>query len=288
VPSESSPRWPSHQLPTQAGIGLRAVHHDEFLSAPPNVGWVEAHSENYFAAGGAQPWYLEQIRKRYPLSLHGVGLSLGSADPLDCKHLENWRRLIKRFEPVLISEHLCWSSAGGVFSNDLLPLPYTREALDHMVARVGQVQDALGRQLLIENVSSYLEFESSEMPEWDFVAELVQRAGCGLLLDINNIYVSACNHGFDARRYVDAMPKNAIGEIHLAGHSINRVDQREIRIDTHSTHVCDDVWDLYEYSLARLGPTPTLIEWDVDIPALSVLAAEAARADRHARLALAA
>ena len=289
VSREKSPgRLTNQALPAQAGIGLRAVHHDEFLSAPPDVGWVEAHSENYFALGGAQPWYLEQIRNRYPLSLHGVGLSIGSTDPLDATHLANWRRLISRFEPALVSEHLCWSSAGGIFSNDLLPLPYSREALEHLVSRVGQVQDALGRQLLIENVSSYLEFESSEMPEWVFLAELAQRAGCGILLDVNNTYVSACNHGYGAREFIDAMPKKAIGEIHLAGHSINRIDERQIRIDTHSTHVCDAVWDLYQYAIHKLGPVPTLVEWDIDIPALAVLAAEAARADQHARLALAA
>lgn len=289
VSSDQSLSRPVTQaLPAQAGIGLRAVHHDEFLAAPPAVGWVEAHAENYFAPGGAQPWYLEQVRSRYPLSLHGVGLSIGSTDPLDATHLANWRRLISRFEPALVSEHLCWSSAGGIFSNDLLPLPYTREALDHLVSRVGQVQDAFGRQLLIENVSSYLEFASSEMPEWVFLAELARRAGCGILLDVNNIYVSACNHGFDAREFIDAMPEKAVGEIHLAGHSINRIEERQIRIDTHSTHVCDAVWDLYEYALHRLGPVPTLIEWDLDIPALPVLAAEAARADRHALLALAA
>ncbi len=286
--AKSRDRLTTQVLPAQAGIGLRAVHHDEFLASPPDVGWVEAHSENYFALGGAQPWFLEQIRSRYPLSLHGVGLSIGSTEPLDVTHLANWRRLIARFEPALVSEHLCWSSAGGVFSNDLLPLPYTREALDHLVSRMSQVQEALGRQMLIENVSSYLEFKSSEMPEWVFVAELAQRAGCGILLDVNNIYVSACNHAFDARQFIDAMPATAIGEIHLAGHSINRIDQRQIRIDTHSTHVCDAVWDLYEYAIHKFGPVPTLIEWDLDIPALPVLAAEAARADRHARLALAA
>ncbi len=270
-------------MPARAGVGLRAIHHDAFLSTPPDIGWVEAHAENYFAAGGAQLWYLEQIRSRYPLSLHGVGLSIGSADSLDSVHLRQWQRLIQRFDPMLVSEHLCWSSAGGIFSNDLLPLPYSREALDHLVARVGQVQEAFGRQVLIENVSSYLEFTHSEMPEWLFLAELAQRSGCGILLDVNNVYVSACNHGFDGREFVDAMPKNAVAEIHLAGHSINQFDQRQIRIDTHSTPVCDDVWALYRYTIARLGYVPTLIEWDSDIPALDVLAAQATRADQHAR-----
>lgn len=285
APSEASPRWPSRALPSRAGIGLRAIHHDDFLSSPPDVGWVEAHAENYFAAGGAQLWYLEQIRSRYPLSLHGVGLSIGSTDPLDQVHLKHWRRLIDRFEPALISEHLCWSSAAGVFSNDLLPLPYSREALSHLIGRVGQVQDALGRQILIENVSSYLEFSHNEMPEWQFLAELARRSGCGILLDVNNIFVSACNHDFDARKFIDAMPKQQVAEIHLAGHSVNRFDQRQIRIDTHSTPVCDDVWALYRYAIVRLGQVPTLIEWDLDIPALDVLAGQAMRADQQARLA---
>lgn len=283
----NTPLRPSGPLPPHAGIGLRAIHHDDFLAASPAVGWVEAHAENYFALGGAQPWYLEQIRNRYPIALHGVGLSLGSADPLDALHLAHWRRLIERFEPAIISEHLCWSSAGGLHSNDLLPLPYTRAALKHLVSRVQQAQETCGRQILIENVSSYLEFESSDMTEWDFLAELARRSGCGILLDVNNIYVSACNHGFDAHRYIDAVPAAAIGEIHLAGHSINRAGNREIRIDTHSTAVCDEVWALYEYTIRRNGYRPTLIEWDTDIPALTVLAAEAALADRHASAALA-
>jgi uncharacterized protein (UPF0276 family) len=283
----STPQRPSGPLPARAGIGLRAIHHDDFLKAPPQVGWVEAHAENYFAAGGAQPWYLEQVRQRFPLSLHGVGLSLGSADPLDPTHLAHWRRLIDRFEPALVSEHLCWSGTGGLYSNDLLPLPYTRAALKHLVSRVQQAQESLRRQLLIENVSSYLEFESSDMTEWDFLTELARRSGCGILLDVNNVYVSACNHSFDARRYIDAIPAAAIGEIHLAGHSINRAGNREIRIDTHSTAVCNEVWALYEYTIRRNGYRPTLIEWDTDIPALGVLAAEATLADRHASTALA-
>lgn len=283
----NTPQRPSGPLPARAGIGLRAVHHDDFLNSPPAIGWVEAHAENYFALGGAQPWYLEQIRSRYALSLHGVGLSLGSSDPLDPVHLAHWRRLIDRFEPAIISEHLCWSSAGGLFSNDLLPLPYTRAAMKHLVSRVQQVQESLRRQLLIENVSSYLEFESSELTEWDFLCELARRSGCGILLDINNIYVSACNHGFNAHRYVDAIPAAAIGEIHLAGHSINRIDSREIRIDTHSTAVCSEVWALYEYTIQRNGYRPTLIEWDAEIPSLAALVDQAMLADRHARTALA-
>jgi hypothetical protein len=269
-------------LPAVAGIGLRAVHHDDFLASPPNVGWVEVHAENFFALGGAQLWILEQVRERYPLSLHGVGLSLGGSDPFDRAHIAHWRHLIERFEPALISEHLCWSSAGGVFSNDLLPLPYNDESLRHLTTRVSEIQDALKRPLLIENLSSYLEFVASDMPEWEFLAALSQRSGCGILLDINNIFVSACNHGIDARAYIDALPAKAIGEIHLAGHSVNTVGTRSIRIDTHSKPVCAEVWDLYRYAIGKLGPRPTLIEWDADIPALAVLVGEAQRADREA------
>jgi len=230
------------------------------------------------------------VRARYPLSLHGVGLSIGSTDPLDTTHLAEIVRLTRELQPMLVSEHLCWASAGGRFTNDLLPLPYTEEALRHMVSRVGQVQDALGRQMLIENVSSYLQFEHSQIDEWDFLAELARQSGCGLLLDVNNVYVSAMNHGFDALRFLNGIPREAVQEIHLAGHSVRTVDGREIRIDTHSSPVCEAVWNLYSAALERFGPVPTLIEWDSAIPALDVLVAEAHKADRklethHARAA---
>jgi len=264
----------------RAGIGLRAQHHDEIIALRPQIGWVEAHSENYFARGGAQRRALTRIRANHALSLHGVGLSLGSTDPLDRAHLEELARLVREFEPMLVSEHLSWGSAGGRFMNDLLPLPYTEEALRHMAARVRAVQDALGRQILIENVSSYLQFMDSGVPEWEFLAALVHEAGCGLLLDVNNVYVSAMNHGFDARTYIDSVPRHAVKEIHLAGHTVNRVGPREIRIDTHSTFVADAVWNLYTATVRRLGPVPTLIEWDAEIPALDVLIAEAEKADR--------
>ena len=274
-------------IPARAGIGLRAVHHDALLEMRPAVGWLEAHSENYFADGGAQLEYLSRLRELYPLSLHGVGLSLGSVDELDGDHLRRLRRLVDRFEPGLVSEHVCWGSIGGVHLNDLLPLPYSAEALRHLARRVSQLQDALGRQVLLENVSSYLEFTTSEMPEWEFLAALARESGCGLLLDVNNVYVNARNHGFDARTFVSHIPPALVGEIHLAGHSVNRFDDREILIDTHSTHVCAEVWELYEFALAHCGPVPTLIEWDTDIPALDVLVAEAAAADRRLEQALA-
>jgi hypothetical protein len=267
-------------IPASAGIGLRAVHHDALLAERPPVGWLEAHSENYFADGGAQLNYLTRLRERYPLSLHGVGLSLGSADELDREHLRRLRRLVDRVRPGLVSEHVCWGAIGGVHMNDLLPLPYTAEALRHLARRVSQLQDALGRRVLLENVSSYLEFTTSEMSEADFLVALARESGCGLLLDVNNVYVSARNHGFDARVFIACIPPALVGEIHLAGHSVNRLsDGGEILIDTHSTHVCAGVWDLYEFALRHCGPVPTLIEWDTDIPALGVLVAEAHAAE---------
>jgi uncharacterized protein (UPF0276 family) len=273
-----------------AGIGLRAIHHEEVVARSPGVGWFEAHSENYFARGGSPREVLAQVRRNYSLSLHGVGLSLGSTDPLDAGHLGEIVRLTRELEPMLVSEHLSWGSAGGRFTNDLLPLPYTEEALRHMVDRVSQVQDALGREMLIENVSSYLQFAGSQIDEWDFLAALSQESGCGLLLDVNNVYVSAFNHGFDPLHYLNRIPRDRVREMHLAGHSIHTVGGREIRIDTHGTPVCDEVWALYSVALERFGPVPTLIEWDADIPTLDVLVAEARKADRrmetqHARAA---
>ena len=232
----------SQPIPAKTGIGLRAQHHAQILRELPEVAWFEAHSENYFAAGGVLPEILERIAQRYPLSLHGVGLSLGTTDPLDLEHLAKLKRLIERCRPGLISEHLCWGAVGRRFTNDLLPLPYTDEALRHMVRRVRDVQDFLGQQILIENVSSYLEYAASTMTEWDFLAALAEASGCGVLLDINNIFVSAMNHAFDARAFIDAMPRSRVREMHLAGHSVERHGDREIRIDTHSTHVCAEVW----------------------------------------------
>ncbi len=266
-------------IPARAGIGLRAEHYDAVLEDRPPVGWLEVHSENYFGAGGKPLDYLERIRARYPLSLHGVGLSIGSTDPLDRQHLAKLKELIRRFEPALVSEHLSWSSVGGRYFNDLLPLPYTEEALDHMIARVAQVQDALGRQILIENPSSYLQYVGSAIPEWEFLVELAERTGCGVLLDVNNIYVSACNHGFDATAYLQAVPRYVVREIHLAGFTVNRVDDGEILIDTHNRPVWPPVWALYRQAVQRFGRIPTLIEWDTDLPELTVLVDEAYRAD---------
>jgi uncharacterized protein (UPF0276 family) len=249
------------------------------LADAPAVAWFEAHTENYFADGGAHVEVLAQIRASYALSLHGVGLSLGSADPLDTLHLERVRRAVNRFEPALVSEHLSWSSVGGRFANDLLPLPYTDEALRHVSSRIAQAQDFLGRRILIENVSSYLQFECSRMPEWEFVAGVAAESGCGILLDLNNIYVAARNHGFEAQRYLDAIDPRAVQEIHLAGHSSVEFEGQVLLIDTHGTPVSDAVWNLYRAALRRFGDVPALIEWDTDIPALEVLMAEAAKAD---------
>jgi uncharacterized protein len=261
-------------IPAAAGIGLRAPHYRDVLKSRPAVGWLEVHSENYFGDGGQPLFHLEKIRAHYPLSLHGVGLSLGSADPLNRTHLQKLKTLITRVEPGFVSDHLCWGSIGARYSNDLLPLPYTEEALDHVAARILEAQDFLGRQMLIENVSSYLEYRHSTIAEWDFLAEIARRSGCGILLDVNNIYVSARNHGFDAMRYLTAIPIEAVQEIHLAGFDSNG----ECLIDTHGKPVFDEVWRLFEAAIARVGPRPTLIEWDTDIPALAVLLEEARKA----------
>jgi hypothetical protein len=277
-------------MPARAGIGLRAQHHDALLRDQPDVGWLEAHSENYFADGGSQIDYLLGLRAMYPLSLHGVGLSLGSVDPLDRDHLWRLKRLVHLAEPSLVSEHLSWGAIDGTHLNDLLPLPYTQEALHLMVARVGELQEYLGRQILIENVSSYLQFATAQMTEWEFLQALADRSGCGLLLDVNNVYVSSRNHGFEAREYIAHIDARHVHEIHLAGHSVNSHDDFSILIDTHSRPVSDAAWDLYAFTIERLGRVPTLIEWDSDIPALPVLVAEARRADqileaRHAHAA---
>jgi len=274
-------------IPAKAGIGLRAPHMQALLTSRPAVGWLEVHSENYFADGGRAVAELEQVRCDYPLSLHGVGLSLGSSDPLDMEHLVKLRRAVQRFSPALVSEHLCWTSVDGNHLHDLLPLPYTEEALHHVTSRITAVQEYLGRQILVENVSSYLEFEHSSMPEWEFLREAAVRSGCGILLDVNNIYVSAVNHGFDAYTYIDSIPARDVQEIHLAGHTRRDIDGVVLLIDTHSAPVADAVWELYSYTLDVTGPKPTLIEWDSELPELKALLDEAAKADavlekRHA------
>jgi len=276
-------------IPATAGVGLRAPHYHEVLDQQPEIDWFEVHSENYFGEGGAPHHYLTQIRNDYALSLHGVGLSLGSTDPLNIEHLGKLKALIERYQPGLVSEHISWSSVGGRYFNDLLPLPYTEESLNHLVQRVQQTQDYLGRQILLENASTYLEFEFSTIPEWEFVGALAERADCQLLFDVNNVYVNAQNHGFDPQWFVDAIPISRIQEIHLAGHTRKPLDDgKVILIDTHNHLVIEAVWLLYEQTLQLTGAVPTLIEWDADLPELTVLLEEARRAqsclDRRQRL----
>jgi len=280
----TSQRDQARPVPATAGIGLRAPHTRQFIETRPVLDWIEVHSENYFGLG--IPFdYLMQVRERYAVSLHGVGLSLGSTDPLDQDHLAALKELVERVQPCFVSEHLSWSSVGGQYLNDLLPLPYTEEALKHLVERVQQVQEALGRRILVENISSYLQFTGSSMSEWEFLAALARLSGCGILLDVNNIFVSASNHGFDPLRYLQGIPRESVEEMHLAGFTRKRFDDGEILIDTHNDFVAPDVWRLYEAAIARFGATPTLIEWDSNLPPLQALLDEAARAqtilERH-------
>ena len=261
-------------LAAVAGIGLRAPHVGQIRNARPPIGWLEVHSENYFVDGGPALDALEAIRADYPVSLHGVGLSLGSADPLDGGHLQRLKRLAARIEPAAVSEHLCWSHVDGRHLNDLMPLPLTGEAVAVVCDRIDAVQCTLGRPLLVENVSSYLRFADDAMAEWDFVAAVAMKTGCMLLFDINNVYVNAVNHGFDPQAYLAAIPAERVAEIHLAGFDADG----PCLIDTHGSRVAPPVWALYRDAIDRFGPRPTLIEWDTDIPALEVLLDEAAQA----------
>jgi uncharacterized protein (UPF0276 family) len=266
-------------LPTGTGIGLRQPHYREVFERRPELAFLEVHSENFFLDGGASMHALERARAAYPLSLHGVGLSLGSADRLAGGHLAKLKRLVDRVEPALVSEHLCWGRIGGVHFNDLLPLPCTHAALALLADRVDHVQSTLKRQLLVENLSAYVECRDSEMTETAFLAELARRTGCGLLLDLNNLYVNAINFGFDASECLAELDAGSIGQIHLAGHAV--VD--DCLVDTHGAPVCDPVWALYDEACRRFGPRPTLIEWDTDLPALDVLLSQAAQASAIAR-----
>lgn len=274
-PATSSPDVAAGPIPARAGIGLRAPHYRELVDRKPEIGWVEVHSENFFGAGGQPHWFLDRVRRDYPLSLHGVGLSLGSVGPLDPAHLRRLKELVRRYEPCLVSEHLSWSAVVGRHFNDLLPLPYTEEALQLFGVHVMETQDYLRRQILIENPSSYVAFRHSTIPESEFLRAVVDRTGCGILLDVNNVHVSAVNHGFDPYDYIAAIPARDVGEIHLAGHE----QGEHCLIDTHGTRVADPVWGLYEWTVQRLGAIPTLIEWDTNIPVLDVLLAEARKAD---------
>jgi len=268
----------SSRIPVGGGTGLKHEHARDILGGGFTVDFFEVHAENYMGAGGPPHHLLRRIRADYPLSIHGVGLSIGGAGPLDREHLARLKTLIGRYEPDLFSEHLAWSSHGDVFLNDLLPLPYNEAALDRVCEHVDQVQEALGTRMLLENPSTYVEFETSTMGEVEFLRAVATRTGCGLLLDVNNVYVSAVNHGFDPKRYIDAFPVEHVGEIHLAGYAEDHDGEGgRLLIDAHGCAVADVVWALYRRALARTGPVPTLVEWDNDVPAFAVVAAEVAR-----------
>jgi uncharacterized protein (UPF0276 family) len=270
-------------VPAEAGIGLRPPHFAQVLEQRPSVPFFELHSENFFCDGGPLWDTLEAVRRDYPISLHGVGLSLGSADRLDAGHLAALVRLVRRAEPALVSEHVCWGAIDERHFNDLLPLPYTEEALALMVARVQRVQEALGRPMLVENVSSYVHFQHSTLHEWTFLAELSRRSGCGLLLDVNNVYVNSVNHGFDPLDFLDGVPAEAVVEMHLAGFTRKTDAGAPLLIDSHDARVDAAVWALYAQALKRFGPTPTLIEWDRKLPEFALLQEEAALAEGHLR-----
>ena len=273
-------------VPPRGGVGLKAEHYRTIIETRPDIGFFEVHAENYMGAGGPPHRYLSAIRERYPLSLHGVGLSIGADRPLDKGHLERLKRLTERYAPGLFSEHLAWSTHDSGFFNDLLPVPYTSETLLRVAEHIDEVQSFLGRQMLLENPSTYLAFAESTYFEIDFIAEVVRRTGCGLLLDVNNVYVASTNQQWDPIAYIDAYPLAHVQEIHLAGHTREADDKgRPLLIDTHNRPVDEIVWGLFAHTAKRIGPVPTLIEWDADVPAWSTLKQEAERAEAIMRVA---
>lgn len=277
-------RSPSESLPHRAGIGLKSAHIREILDTAPDLGFFEVHAENYLVDGGPSHHYLTRIRERYPLSVHGVGLSIGAEAPLDNAHLDALAELLDRYAPQSFSEHLAWSTHGDVFLNDLLPLPYTEATLQRVCDHIDQVQTRLQRRMLLENPATYVEFAASTWSESAFIREMVRRTGCGLLLDINNVYVSSVNHHFDAQAYIQALPLEAVGEIHLAGFAEAQDGAGDpLLIDNHGAPVAQPVWDLYAYALVLTGPVSTLIERDNDVPALPLLLAEAQTAENCLR-----
>jgi len=268
-------------LPNAPGVGFKPQHFDDILSGEQPIGFIEVHAENYMGAGGMPHAMLRRLRETYALSLHGVGLSIGSMTPLDTEHLSRLKTLCDRYEPESFSEHLAWSSHGEVYLNDLLPLPYTPETLARIIGHVDQVQHALDRDMLLENPSTYIQFANSTIPEAEFLAEIAHQTGCGLLLDINNVVVQATNHGTSAQQYLDSFPLARVKEIHLGGHEEQTDDTgAPLLIDAHGSAVTNDVWALYAGVIAKTGPLPTLIEWDNDVPAWPVLADEARAAGR--------
>ena len=267
-------------IPPCAGVGLKAEHYRTIVQTRPDMGFFEVHAENYMGAGGPPHRYLTEIRERYPLSLHGVGLSIGADRPLDRDHLGRLKQLIGRYAPGLFSEHLAWSTHEATFLNDLLPVPYTLETLARVSEHIDEVQETLGRQMLLENPTTYLAFAESTYSEIDFIAEVVRRTGCGLLLDVNNVHIASTNQNWDPIGYIDAYPLEHVQEIHLAGHAKEADDKgRALLIDTHDRPVDEIVWGLFDHAVKRVGPVPTLIEWDAEVPVWSTLELEAERAE---------
>lgn len=275
IPPENMPYLPENN---PAGIGLRHPYYRNVIEEKPDIGWLEVHPENYFG-GGAHRHYLSKARELYPISFHAVGLSLGSTESVSRDHLRQIKELIEIYEPFQVSDHASWSMSGNAHLNDLLPLPYTEETLGALCRNIDEAQEFLGRRILVENPSTYLAFKDSTMPEWVFMNETAKRTGCGILLDVNNIYVQSRNHGFDAFEYLRGIKSDPVGEIHLAGHTEKTTESGDIvLIDTHNSLVRPEVWELYRFAIQRLGSIPTLIEWDQDFPPLQILLAEAARA----------
>ncbi|MEM7025292.1 MAG: DUF692 domain-containing protein [Pseudomonadota bacterium] len=268
-------------IPARAGVGLKAQHYQDILDGHPDIGWFEIHAENYMGDGGPPHHYLTRIREAYPLSLHGVGLSIGAARPLDREHLKRLKAVNDRYEPGLFSEHLAWSTHNDTYFADLLPVPYTEETLQRVADHIDEVQEAMERRMLLENPSTYLAFETSTMSELEFLTRLTQQTGCGLLLDVNNVFVSATNQGYAPEAYIDSFPLAAVGEIHLAGHAEDRDETgATLLIDAHDRHVADPVWALYRRVIGRTGSVPTLIEWDANVPDWATLLAEARAAEQ--------
>ncbi len=259
-------------LNSNFGLGLRPKHYRDVLGGGASVSWFEVVTENYLGDGGRPLQALEKVRENYPIALHGVSLSLGSTDPLDREYLKRLKAAMKRFDPEIVSDHCCWTGVQGRNLHDLMPLPFTPEVARHVADRIQRVQDYLGKRILIENVSSYLSFACDEMYEWEFLTDIVNRAGCGLLLDLNNVYVSSVNHGFEPLTYLNGLPCKSVGQFHLAGHSVCRTTEGKVYlIDTHDHPVCDEVWTLYAQAVNRFGSVRTLLEWDAQIPEFEVL-----------------
>lgn len=272
--------FPGFELPSRAGVGLKAQHIDAILSSKADIGFFEVHAENYMGAGGMPHAQLHAIRENYPISVHGVGMSIGNSTRIDPDHLARFKAVVDQYQPAMVSEHLAWSTHDDVFYNDLLPVPYTDETLSQVVSHIDEVQNFIGRQLLIENPSTYVTFTESTWAEFDFMAAIAERSGCGLLFDVNNVFISATNHNFSPKDYIDSYPLHLVQEIHLAGHAGDRDDDGQaLLIDAHDRKVCDNVWELYAHTLSKTGPLPSLVEWDNDVPEWSVLAEEARKTE---------